>query len=268
MRLKTWIPTGTLPLRSMAKAILILLIVGYGAVLRLTAITEIFGPVEHPQWLRAVQHSTASASLRPAALHWQATGIFPHRDGPPSRYRSDPYTYLQYARQMRSFYGAHRREPLFPFTTKVFLWLLSDDDTAVSFASAMFSVLAIGATFIVGAVAFGYWVGAGAALLMAIEYDLITWGVDGGRDDAFTCGVLFTCIALLLFRRQPGWRSGLVLGIVAGAACLIRITSLSFTLPAIVVFGLLPGARWRERLIGAIVGITTAACLIAPYLVN
>ena len=79
---------------------------------------------------------------------------YPHRDGTATRYRSDPYTYLQYAREMRSFYAAHRREPLFPFVTKLFLWLLDQQDVAVSFASATFSVLAIVATYLLGATAF------------------------------------------------------------------------------------------------------------------
>ena len=39
---------------------------------------------------------------------------------------------------MTSFYGAHFREPVFPFAVKSYLWLLDDQDVAVSFASATF----------------------------------------------------------------------------------------------------------------------------------
>ena len=38
--------------------------------------------------------------------------MYPHRDGPDTRYSSDPYTYLRFARAMPSFYAAHvRRDP-------------------------------------------------------------------------------------------------------------------------------------------------------------
>ncbi|CAN5755247.1 hypothetical protein BH24ACI5_BH24ACI5_22320 [soil metagenome] len=252
-----------------ARVLLITLILVYGAVLRLAALTDIYGPVQHPGWLRTMQQAVAASPyLRPAAIRWDRSELFPHRNGPPSQYRSDPYTYLQYAREMRNVYAAHRREPLFPFATKVWLWLLSDQDVAVSFASAAFSVLAIAATFWLGAAAFGYRVGVGAAALMAIEYDLIAWGVGGWRDDAFMCAVVLTAVGLLRFKRDPGWRSGLALGIIAGGACLIRITSLSFILPALAILALWPGARWRERLIGAAVALTAAVCLTAPFLVN
>src|SRR5207244_876997 len=92
-----------------------------------------------------------SSLLRPERLRWDPAPVFPHRDGPPSAYRSDPYTYLQHAREMRFFYAASLREPLFPAATRVFLSLLGNQDVAVSFASGAFSVLAVWATFLLGA---------------------------------------------------------------------------------------------------------------------
>jgi hypothetical protein len=247
---------------------LVALIVLYGALLRVAAITDIYGPVERPQWLGAVQGTVAASPyLRPQALRSQPTELFPHRDGPPTQYRSDPYTYLRYAREMDNFYAAHRREPLFPAATKVFLVLLADQDVAVSFTSAAFSTLAIGLTFWLGAFAFRYAVGAGAALLVAIENDLIVWGAGGWRDDAFMCGVLATAIAVLRFWRTPDRRSAVLLGVVAGLACLVRITSLSFIVPSVAVVLLLPGQR-RPRLIGAAIALGVATLLVGPYLVN
>jgi hypothetical protein len=248
---------------------LVVAIILYGAVLRLAAITDIYGPVEHPRWLAAVQRATAaSPHLRPDGLRFEATELFPHRDGPPTQYRSDPYTYLRYAREMNDFYAAHRREPLYPAATKVSLALLGDQDVAVSFTSAAFSTLAIGLTFWLGAFAFRYAVGVGAALLVAVERDLIYLGAGGWRDDAFMCGVLVTAIALLRFWRAPDSWSGVLLGCAAGVACLVRITSLSFIVPAAALFALAPGRHWRPRLAGVGVAVAVAALLVTPYLVN
>ena len=222
----------------------------YGAALRFDSVTLKYGPVERPGWLRVLQDSRGPQSLgRPDAVNWTPVGVYPHRDGPPSRYRSDPYTYLQYAREMGSFYDAHSREPLFPFVTKQFLALLDDQDVAVSFASASMSVGAILATFLLGAYAFSYWVGLGAAFAMAIEYDVISWGVEGWRDDAFTCAVILSAWTMLRFHRVPSRERAIAIGMVAGLACLVRITSLSYLLPGLVYLLVSTTRPWRERLI-------------------
>lgn len=153
---------------------------------------------------RAIQQTREPASLlRPAGVTWTAVPSYPHRDGPPTHYASDPYTYLKYAREMRSFYAAHLREPLFPFVTKVFLRLLRNQDVAVSFASAAFSVLAIIGTLAVGWYAFSWPVGLGAALAMAIEYEVVSSGVDGLRDDAFVCAAVLSAYVMLRYARVP-----------------------------------------------------------------
>jgi hypothetical protein len=268
------------------------LVVLYGAVLRLDAITLKYGPVTQPGWLRSVQLSLVSLGLRPGRVTWEPVPEYPHRDGLPTHYLSDPYTYLQYARKMRSFCSAHRREPVFPFVTKIFLGLLRGQDVAVSFASAAFSVLAILATYLLGAYAFssvapaptwnargvGTAIGLGAALGLAIEYDVISWGVDGWRDDAFTCAVVLATYAMLRYARQPSRWNALFVGIVAGVACLIRITSLSFLLPG---FGylaltagrpssarLLSGRPWSARLRGVGSAVLVAAVIAGPFAIN
>jgi hypothetical protein len=104
---------------------------------------------------------------------------------------------------MRSFYAANLREPLFPFVTKVFLRLLRNQDVAVSFASAAFSVLAIIGTLAVGWYAFSWPVGLGAALAMAIEYEVVSSGVDGLRDDAFACAAVLSAYVMLRYARVP-----------------------------------------------------------------
>ena len=253
---------------SRATAVLFV-IAAYGALLRLDAITSTYGPVHTPAWLHAVQQWRVGPSvLRPDAMRWQPAPVFEHRDGPPSRYRSDPYTYLRYAREMQSFYAAHRREPLFPYATKVWLGLLDAQDVAVSFASAAFSVLAIVATYLLAASLFTPVVGLGAAFLLGIEYDVITHGVEGWRDDAFLCAVLLTALAMVRYMRDPTRGRAVMLGLVAGAACLVRITALSFVVPGFAMLAFAIGDRWNLRLprLGIVIGVLLLT--VGPFLWN
>jgi 4-amino-4-deoxy-L-arabinose transferase-like glycosyltransferase len=248
---------------------LIAAIVLYAGLLRLDAISAKYGPVSSPRWLQRLQESRLGDSvLRPASVKWQPEPVFPHADGVPTRYRSDPYTYLQYAREMRAFYAAHRREPLFPFATKISLAVLHDQDVAVSFASAAFSLLAVFATWLLGAEAFSFAVGAGAALLFAIEYDVVYWSTGGWRDDAFTFTVVAAAWAMLRCMRSPTGRNAVVLGVFAGAACLVRITAVSFIIPGLAYLLLAAPATRRQRVTTIALATITAAIVVGPYVVN
>jgi Dolichyl-phosphate-mannose-protein mannosyltransferase len=244
-------------------------VVAYGAVLRLDAISVKFDPVAAPRWLHRFQvWREGNSALRPGGMRWDAYQRFAHKDGPPSQYRSDPYTYLQYARGMRSFYAAHRREPLFPLATKVWLWLLHDHDTAVSFASAGFSVLTIVLTFALGREAFSPAAGFLAALLWAVESDVVDYGTEGWRDDAFTAAVVLTAWLMLRFTRRPGATRAVALGIAAGAACLVRITALSFVVPGLLYLVLTLALPWRERLRVIAIAAGVSVLVAGPFLFN
>jgi hypothetical protein len=236
------------------------LVLVYAALLRFDAVTLVHGPVDSPGWLRAVQETRPPVSnLRPGSMTWQRWE---------GRYISDPYTYLQYARESHGFYAAHRREPVFVFSTRAWLWLLDDQDRAVSRASAMFSVLAVWATYLLGRLAWSAPVGVLAALLMAIEMENITWGAGGWRDDAFTCVVVLVAHGVLRLRQSPTRGRAVLLGLICALACLTRITALSFVVPALVAaWWLVPGAAADRR---RHLGLATAVFLLAlsPYLVN
>lgn len=167
--------------RTLSYGLLVILFV-VATVLRLDALTGRFGHVTRPAWLQLLQSGsqTLVGVLDPAVANWAPEPEYPHRDGPPTHYRSDPYTYLQRAREMSSFYEAHYREPVFPFVVKCYLWMLGDQDVAVSFASATFSVLCVLATYLMGALAFSRWVGCAAALGMAVEREVISWVLPAG----------------------------------------------------------------------------------------
>ena len=57
-------------------------------------------------------------------------------------------------------------------------------------------------------------------------------------------------------------------GAVMAAACLVRVTSLSFILPALALVVLAPAAERRARARGALVALAVAAVLAGPYFVN
>ena len=265
---------------------MLVVIVSYGALLRLDAITAKFGPVASPRWLSALQTRTFAPpdAVRPRTFVWQPAPLFPHQDGPPTHYISDPYTYLRYGREMRSFYAAHYREPVFPFATGVFLRFLDGQDVAVSFASASFSILAICCAYLLGAAVWSRPVGLAVALGLAFDYDAISLASAGWRDDAFVAAVVLCAYLMLRFWRAAGrparivhWIPGridaayleaLMLGVAAGLAVLVRLFAMSFLLPGAVVLLLTLRTAWRRRLSLVGLAVVTAAAVAGPYFIN
>jgi Dolichyl-phosphate-mannose-protein mannosyltransferase len=143
---------------------------------------------------------------------------------------------------------------------------LTRQDVAVSLASVAFAALAIFATFLLGSYAFSYAVGLGAALAMAIGDDVITKGISGWRDDAFTCAVVLSAYTIIRFARVPSKSNALWMGVVAGLAWLVRLTSLSFLVPGLAFALVAARTTWRDRLIGVGLAVIVAALVAGPYL--
>ena len=122
----------------------------------------------------------------------------------------DPVNYVAFAREMTSFYQPHVREPVFLATTRLALAVVDDQDAAVSLASASGSVLTIFATYLLGAAVVSPPAGLIAAALYAIEYESITWAVDGWRDDTFGAFFVLTAWALVRFREQASLGRALI----------------------------------------------------------
>jgi len=245
-------------------ALFTIALIAYGAILRLDAFVQTYGPMASPSWARVLTHDVAprAAFLRPAAYLWHRVGDQPYVGG-------DPINYLKYAREMRSFYQAHVREPIFLALTRGFLWLLSDQDAAVSFASMTGSVLTILATYLLGAALGSRPSGLAAAFVMAVEYDVISWSVEGWRDDVFTAMVMFSAWAFVRCLQVPSPARALVLGVMTAGACLTRVTALTFVLPAfawLIVDG--DAANRRRRATAAAVAVLVCGVLAAPYFIS
>jgi hypothetical protein len=247
----------------MAAHALALAIVVLAALLRLDAFVGKYGTLDHPAWARITTHQIAplASRLRPSGVRWSRERA-PYVGG-------DPINYLAYAREMESFYQPHVREPVFLALTRLALWSLDGQDAAVSLASAAGSVLAVLATYLLGAALLSPGAGLLASLLLAIEYEAILWAPDGWRDDTFTATVLFAAWALLRLHQRPSVRRALLTGALCGVACLTRITALIFVMPAFVwlVAAAVPGQR-REQVRCVAVALLISTVLVAPYLVS
>jgi hypothetical protein len=242
---------------------LALLIALYGALLRLDAFVGKYGALDHPTWARVATHTIApmTRSLRPSIIAWRPEKA-PYVGG-------DPITYIKYGREMRSFYQGHVREPVFVAMTRAGLWSLDDQDSGVSVASAAGSTAAIIGTYLVGAALVSPATGLIAAALMAGETEIVTWAVDGWRDDTFTATLLFAAWSLLRLRQSPRRSTALAAGVCCGLACLTRITAVSFIVPGL-LWLLLERSRFplRERLRTVAIAGAAAMLVVAPYLFN
>lgn len=259
-------PNRRMRLHGLARALAAaaaVLIVAYAALIRMDALVEKYGDVDRPAWAAALTTHVGPLGerLRPFAAGWRRVPQ-PYAGG-------DPINYLRYAREMQSFYQAHVREPVFLALTRGFLWLLDDQDIAVSFASACGSLLAVIGTWLVAASILSRPSALAATFVLAIEYDVVTWSVDGWRDDTFTATVLWVAWAGLRMQRNPSAGNAVVLGVLAGVSCLTRITALSFVVPALAWLAI--EGRWHARSQqwrGSLGASAVAAIVIAPYLVS
>jgi 4-amino-4-deoxy-L-arabinose transferase-like glycosyltransferase len=238
------------------------LITCYGALLRLDAFTQKYGTFDHPAWARVMTRDVAPLArhLRPSTIHFGVERK-PYVGG-------DPISYLQYGREMEAFYQPHVREPMFLAATRASLWALDGQDAAVSLASAAGSLLAIFATYLLGAAVVSRGAGLVAAALMAIEYENITWAVDGWRDDFFTATCVLALWALVRFMDRPAFSNALLAGLTCGAACLTRITALSFVVPAFLYVVLAVREDRRQRLERAAIAAIVMAAVVGPFLLS
>ncbi len=235
----------------------------YGGLLRLDSFVGKYGTLDHPAWARIATQNIAPLvpAIRPAAVRWTPE---------PNPYvGGDPITYIQYGREMQSFYQPHVREPVFLAMVRAGLWALDDQDAGVSLASAVGSMLAIFATYLVGAALLSPATGLLAALLMATELEMVTWGVDGWRDDTFTATILLSVWALLRLRARPSLANALIVGTLCGISCLTRITAITFVVPALLWLVVEPApASRRERARAVGVAAAMLTLIVAPYLVS
>ena len=128
----------------LAFAIAVALVTLYAALLRYEALVGNYGWTGQPAWSAVLQRYAVplAHALRPESIVW----------GPNPRpyIAGDPINYLRYAREMRHFYQAHVREPVFLALTRASLWMTGNRDIGISFASAIGGTLSVLATCLLG----------------------------------------------------------------------------------------------------------------------
>jgi 4-amino-4-deoxy-L-arabinose transferase-like glycosyltransferase len=238
--------------------LLALLLVVFAALLRLEAVVNLQWQERAPPRLRAL--AVAMGELHPAGLRL--------KPGEPG-YEGDPFAYLRFAREMRGFYDAHVREPVFVASARALLALLGGDDAGLALTSALYSTLLVAATFLLGASFFSPSVGLLAALPLALERHSVAFSALGWRDDAFAFFTALTLVALRRLVDRPGVANALLAGLVAALACLTRITSLAFVLPAFAaVFVMCRRAHARRADPALLAGALVFTAALLPYLVT
>ena len=245
-----------------ARALAVTLLTIWAAALRADALVGRYGPLPPGLTGDIVQGlAGAGACLRPRSVGW-------HRE-PTPYVGGDPINYLAYARQMQSFYQPHVREPVFLSLVRSQLWLVDNRDIAVSMASAISSILVVPAAYLAGAAAFGPLVGVGAAAAWAIELESVRWSVEGWRDDTFTLFITLLAWALLRVSQNPSAGPAIGAGVIAGFACLTRLSAL-ISVASGIVWTILEAPRGARRPAtrAAALSTLTAGLIVGPYLMS
>src|SRR5688500_16148747 len=155
-------PVPALQWRTFIAPTLLICILLYAALLRMDALFKTYGPYDQPRWLAAMQPPvTAAAAAITPDWDWRKDAT-PYVGG-------DPINYLKFAREMRNFYAAHVREPMFPAMTRLGLAASGNADVGVSITSIAFALLALVATYALGALVASPAVGLAAAAMLAID---------------------------------------------------------------------------------------------------
>ena len=232
----------------------------YAGLLRVDALFKIYGPYDHPRWLAALQPSVRSAASN-LTLNWRWRRVTePYVGG-------DPVNYLKFAREMRSFYAAHAREPGFPGATRLTLMLTGDADVAVSLTSIGFALLTLGATVALGSAMGSPVAGLAAAAALGIDQSAVYWAVGGWRDEMFAFFAVLSVWAWLRLTHRATYPRAAVAGLVSAGALLTRITSLSFLAPAAIALLIYRRSEQANlRHVGVAVALATA--LTAPFMIN
>jgi hypothetical protein len=244
--------------RTLVAPTLLACILLYSALLRLDALVTSYGPYERPQWLASVQPfvQTAAATITPD-WRWRRVET-PYVGG-------DPINYLKFAREMRNFYAAHVREPMFPAATRIGLMLTGDADVGISLTSIVFSLLSIIATYALGALVASPAAGLAAAAMLGIDQSAVHWAIGGWRDELFAFFAVSCAWAWTRFARVPTRANAVLAGVLSGGACLTRITTFALIGPAIIWLIATKGPSIRPNLAVA-AGIMMV--LVAPFLIN
>ena len=116
-------------------------------------------------------------------------------------------TTLKFAREMRNFYAAHVREPMFPAMTRdrvdvhkrCRMW-------ASASRQSHLACLTLVATYALGALVASPMAGLAAAAMLGIDHSAVYWAIGGWRDELFAFFAISCAWAWLRFSRHADAR--------------------------------------------------------------
>lgn len=244
--------------RALLAPFLLTCILLYAALLRFDALFKSYGPYQDPRWLASIEPvvRSAAAAITP---DWQWRHVAkPYVGG-------DPINYLKFAREMRNFYAAHVREPLFPAVTRIGLMMTGDADVGISLTSIAFGLLTLVSTYALGSLIASPATGLAAAAMLGIDQSAVYWSIGGWRDELFAFFAVSCAWAWTRFARRPTTAHAMLAGALSGGACLTRITTIALIAPAVVWLLATRGAGIRRPLA---VAVGVMAVMVAPFLIN
>ena len=222
-------------------------VVGYAAWLRLVILVERYGPFDHPGWLVTLSRVVEAPKPLLAPASWQWAKVDPavrrRRSDQLPEVRAGAAELLRLDRTRAAVSRGH--------TVLLQAHRQSGHRGQLCVADVLGPLRA--GTYLLGSAAVSRPVGLAAAGALAIEQEFAAWAPEGWRDETFTAFVLLTAWALLRLKAHRTWQNTLLLGVVGGAACLTRITSMSFVVPGLV------WVAWpRDR--GVMAGVSHPRC--------
>ena len=181
----------------------------------------------------------------------------------------DAQGYLNIARNGKGLFqtscdtAPYIREPLFIwFVRAAFFIFRTQSDTALRFLTVLLSLFVIPATYFAGR----RWFGRFPALLAAFFYTVNPYFTDmsvrGLRMELYMVCVLLFLAGMDWLRKKEAW-GGIRSGVASGVCLLARITSLSFTIPLTVFFGI----RRKAKAYQIILAVAVSLVLLTPHLI-
>ena len=244
--------------RTLLAPVVLTCIVLYAALLRFDALFKSYGPYEEPPWLVSIGPAVRSAAAT-------ITPDWPWRRVSRPYVGGDPINYLKFAREMRNFYAAHVREPLFPAVTRIGLMTTGDADVGISLTSIAFGLLTLVSTYALGSLIASPATGLAAAAMLGIDRSAVYWAIGGWRDELFAFFAVSCAWAWTRFARRPTATNAILAGLLSGGACLTRITTIALIAAAVAWLLATRGVEIRRQ-IAIAVGVMSV--IAAPFLIS
>ena len=192
-------------------------------------------------------------------LRWQA--LLSYLGSP---LRPDAVLYRKLADSMSHIFDTKIREPGFIWVVKIWFLLVGSSDLNLRLLTFGLSLILVLLTFFVGQKIFNPYIGLISAFLMSINKNVIISAVSGLREEFFPIMILIIIYILFVKKFDNNFKKAIWAGILGGAVCLTRITSVIFVFP-LIVFSFFKLKNSFESLKKIVLSSVIVLVMIFPY---